>query len=362
MTLTKLEINRLRNISQAKLALSPGFNLIYGANGSGKTSILDAAYILSTARSFRNDKATHLIKRGEEDYLVRGEVSCRGTRCRVGVQRDRQDRREIRIDGEAVTRGSDLVRLLPVLALGPGSSALLTGPPANRRRFLNWGVFHVEHQFGRLWEEANRSLAQRNRLLTVDHLRPTAELDVWTAQLVEHAERVDEARVAYLQGYEPVFRRMAREVAGFPDVSLVYRRGWDPASRLSDVYANQLPSDMKKGYTQQGFQRADLRIEVCGQPADKVCSGGELKAIVWAMLLAQGRLTKRNDHQATLYLLDDLAAEFDSGHRGQVCRYLLASGEQVLLTGMEKDVLDMACEGRFGARFHVEHGAVFQEV
>lgn len=360
MTLMTLEINRLRNISQAKLAFSPGFNLIHGANGSGKTSLLEAAYILSTARSFRNSNMAAVIQREADDCLVVGTIDRNGYEHRIGVQRDRRGRREIRVNDESVKRGSELVSFLPTLVLDPGSVDLLTGPPANRRRFLNWGVFHVEHQFGRLWEDATRSLAQRNRLLGM-HPPPTRELETWTAQLVEHAEAVDKARTAYVQDYEPVFRKLAQAIAGVSDVSLKYHRGWDPGQRLEDIYAEQLSADLKKGHTQSGFQRADVRIDVAGQPAAKACSRGELKAVVWAMVLAQGALAKGTSQQDTLYLVDDLAAEFDASHRNRVCRYLLDSGEQVLLTGMERDVLDAACEGRFGATFHVEHGKVFRE-
>ena len=361
MTLTSLEISQLRNISQAKLALSPGFNLIHGPNGSGKTSLLEAASLLFTARSFRNSNLAQVIQHEADACLVRGEMTQAGQQYRIGLQRDRNGNRDIRINEETVKKGSELARLLPVLVLAPDSVDLLLGPPANRRRFLNWGVFHVKHQFGRLWEEATRSLMQRNRLLRQG--RPAdAEMRVWTDQLVEQAEAVDEARASYVADYEPIFAEVAEKIAGISDIQLQYDRGWGVDQPLTVVYESQLDDDLKKGYTQHGFQRADVKINISGQSADKICSRGELKSLVWAMILAQGRLAKSGHQQHGLYLVDDLAAEFDAEHRQRVCEYLLDTGEQVLLTGMEREVLEVACGGQFKAMFHVKHGQVFQEI
>lgn len=360
MTLTSLEISNLRNISQAKLALSPGFNLIHGVNGSGKTSLLEAACLLFTARSFRNSNLSQVIRHDAESCLVRGELAQGSRHYRVGLQRDRAGGRDIRINEEVVKKGTDLARLQPVLILAPDSVDLLLGPPSNRRRFLNWGVFHVEQSFGPLWDEASRSLAQRNRLLR-QGVASTDELHVWTAQLVEQAEAVDQARASYASLYEPVFNEVAQQVAGISGLKIEYDRGWLPDEALADVYARQLADDKKKGYTQFGFQRADVRIYLSGQSADKICSRGELKSLVWAMILAQGQLARQMNQQDALYLVDDLAAEFDAEHRHRVCSYLHESGEQTLLTGMDPSVLEAACDGQQNAMFHVEHGQFSQE-
>ena len=117
-----------------------------------------------------------------------------------------------------------------------------------------------------------------------------------------------------------------------------------------------------KKFTQKGFQRADVRITVSGQPAAKVCSRGELKSLVWAMILAQGALASdpgsTGSSGSTLYLVDDLASEFDEEHRRRVCQFLVETGQQVLLTGVEQRSLLTACENKYGRLFHVKHGEV----
>ncbi len=354
MSLEWLEIQRVRNISQASLELSPGLNLLHGQNGSGKTSILESIYFLATSRSFRSQATSAMIQQAGQDCLVTGRGQHSGVAWQMGVRRDREGGRDIRINGASVSRATDLARILPTLQLGPESVDLLLGSPGLRRRFLNWGVFHVEHDFSTLWEAANRSLRQRNLALrTGNHL----ELETWSAQLVRQAQKLDEARARYVAEFEPVFQAVAEELLGLREVGFEYYRGWEASASLAEIYAEDLAGDIKKGYTRKGFQRADVRLELNGQPAVTVCSRGELKALVWSLVLAQGALLQ----QDILYLIDDLVAEFDLEHRRRVVKFLSATGGQVLMTGIDPERLLTACEGVAGRMFHVKQGNLVLE-
>ena len=357
MSLEWLYANHFRNITNTELELSPGTNLLFGENGSGKTSLLECCYFLSSARSFRSATIDPLIQRGSDDCLVRGKIRHQNQLHQVGISREATGTREIRLNGEKIYKSSDLARLLPTVTLGPESVDLLLGPPGNRRKFLNWGLFHVEPGFAALWEEANRCLKQRNGLLR-DGVSDSQELDSWSVQLAALAERLDLARTNYLKEYLPVFEKAVMELSGLEEVRFDYFRGWDGQSSLLEIYQKDREIDQKRGFTQKGFQRADVRITVAGQPAIKVCSRGELKALVWAMILAQGSQAGGRTQQGTLYLIDDLASEFDAEHRQRVCRYLADTKSQLLLTGVDQEALMAACEGNCERLFYVKHGAV----
>ena len=144
MSLAQLEIVGVRYIRQAILDLNPSIKLIYGRNGSGKTSILESIYLLGAGRSYRNISVEPLISKGLNECLVRGELHTGGMRHTIGVLRKRGGEREIRVDGNAVKRATDLASMLPTLVMGPETVNVLLGPPSVRRRFLNWGLFHVE--------------------------------------------------------------------------------------------------------------------------------------------------------------------------------------------------------------------------
>ena len=184
------------------------------------------------------------------------------------------------------------------------------------------------------------------------------EVEIWTIQLAQHSEKLDRARSDYIRDFQPVFRSIVAELVGMATVGFEYYRGWQAGSDLTEIYAEDFENDQKRGHTHKGFQRADVRITVDGQSAAKVCSRGELKALVWSMVLAQGALAKTKDKQETLYLVDDLASEFDPDHRRRVCRFLAGTTNQVVLTGCEKDALLASCDGVYNSLFHVKHGNV----
>ena len=354
MTLSRLTAARFRNFDHVELNLSPGLNLVHGDNSSGKTSILESCYFLSSARSFRSATLDPVIQRGAEECLVNGEISSDTRVHRVGVLRNRDGRRRIRLNDEDIHRASVLARILPCLVLGPESVELLLGPPAARRRFLNWGLFHVEPEFAGLWESANRCLRQRNLLLR-QGTASDRDLEPWTSQLAVQAEKIHAQREAYVLRLQASFSDVVLRLAGMEGVQLRYYRGWDKETSLLECYRQDIEADRERGFTRRGFQRADVRISVAGQPATDVCSRGELKAVAWSMILSQGFLSGNQD---TLYLVDDLAAEFDKVHRKRVCEMLQETGQQILLTGIEHEVLLDTCEGNYARRFHVEHGEV----
>lgn len=356
MSLGRLGITNIRNIKTAALELDPGINLFLGANGSGKTSLLESVYFLGSGRTFRSNSVDPLITRGEQECTVFGGlIDANGHRSNIGVRRDREGGRDIRINGASVMRASALARRLPTLVLGPNTVELVNGPPGNRRRFLNWGVFHVEPSFSEDWDQANRCLRQRNELLRKPSTREQ-ELEVWDEQLVGLAERIDAARSRWFEQFSQAFNEVCDALTGLDGVTCRYQRGWDATASLHQVLARQRQADLQRGYTQSGFQRADLQLRVNDAVATSTCSRGELKILAWAMVLAQGAVYRGVAASRLVYLVDDLASELDAGHRDRVCAFLADSGGQVLVTGIEGNQLQATWQGQVPRVFHVEHG------
>lgn len=359
MSLLWLEITGIRNIRQASLALHPKLNLVVGQNGSGKTSILEGIYFLGSARSFRITNVEPIISSELEKCVVRGEIASGTQRHTIGVQRDRAGARDIRIDGDDVKRATDLANLLPILVLGSDTVNLLLGPPGLRRRFLNWGLFHVEPAFSHIWEGANRCLRQRNEVLRQNG--SDSELETWTRELVEYAERLDQSRTSYMLAYEEVFLQQCQQMTDLSNVTCQYYRGWSKDESLIDLYQKDCSIDRKRGFTQKGFQRADVRIRINGEEAVNACSRGELKVLSWAMAMSQGAMLSSETAENLVYLVDDMGAELDNQHRQRLCRYLLSTRNQIIATGIELDSLVAPWNGQAHKLFHVEHGTLKQE-
>jgi DNA replication and repair protein RecF len=359
MSLVRLDIEGIRNIQHASLVLDPKLNLVIGQNGSGKTSVLESIYFLGSARSFRGNSVEPLISNNREECLVRGEVETGGHLHAVGVQRNRSGSRVIRIDGDDVKRATDLASILPILLLGSDTVNLLLGPPGQRRRFMNWGLFHVEQSFSQAWEGANRCLKQRNEVLRQGG--SDDELETWTRELVRYSERLDNSRFKYMQTYEAVFRENCELLTELSNVSCQYYRGWGDDNSLLDSYQKDRAIDRKRGFTQRGFQRADVRIRVSGEEAVNTCSRGELKALSWAMVLSQGAMLESGAAGNLLYLVDDMSAELDDQHRDRICRYLKSTGNQIVATGIEQHSLVASWKAQEQKLFHVEHGSLKHE-
>ncbi|WP_040362088.1 DNA replication/repair protein RecF [Congregibacter litoralis] len=358
--LASLHIHHLRNLREAKLGPLALHNVIYGVNGSGKTSLLEAAHILGTARSFRSGGAKSLISHGEESYVVRGERrSPTGGSMAIGVQREKAGAISLRLAGEPSRSVSRLADELPLLLINSDSFDLLVGEPANRRRFLDWGVFHVEHELRDSRQRFQRALTQRNHLLRRAKLDPS-ELQVWTRDLAVHAERVSSGRERFLESLREVFEPLIAELAPeIGPVALVYRRGWDASSSYEEVLQRSLTSDQEQGFTQTGPQRADIRVTVGGYSAAETLSRGQQKLLVCALKLAQGQILA-SEQGNVLYLIDDLPSELDAERCERVCRTLAAMQVQTLITCVTRSAIPASWLGSESdvAMFHVKQGQV----
>ena len=299
-----------------------------------------------------------MVKRGELESVVFGVVVAdQGLETRIGVSRSLEGKREIRVGGESVSKASELARLLPVLVLAPDTIDLLLGSPQLRRKFLNWGVFHVKHTFTQEWETANRCLKHRNRLLKMK--REPGELKVWTASLVTAAEMIDEYRREYFQGFSAQYTKLISDFTDFgSSVSCEYVRGWDESKSLEDVYANAEESDLRRGFTQSGFHKADIKLSIAGQPVTEVCSRGELKMLAWAMILTQGKMQSEFSNQNAVYLVDDIVSELDLDHRQMLCKTLIEMQGQVMATGIDQKGLEDSWNGYQAEVFHVKQGVL----
>lgn len=354
-SIEQLHISRLRNITGMTLEPGRNVNLICGDNGSGKTSILEAIHLLATGKSFRSNRTMPVVQMGEKDYVIFLELAG-GTR--VGMQRGSDDRPLLKVQGERQSGWVEVARLLPVQVIDSTSFRLLEGGPKDRRRFLDWGVFHVEPGFVEHWRNCRKCIANRNALLRTPRL-DRRQLNAWNAELCREAELVDRARSEYFAAFLPVFDSVLKEIGDFEEVSLTYRRGWDKDKSLEQVLGEAESSDTRNGMTQSGPHRADIVVKKGAMPAAEVLSRGQQKILVTAMKLAQGRFQNTNSAHRCIFLVDDLPAELDEKNRARVCRFLESLECQVFLTSVDESAIESVLDPRRQhTKFHVEHGKI----
>ncbi|GGX48177.1 DNA replication/repair protein RecF [Saccharospirillum salsuginis] len=356
MSIVRLSIQGVRNIANTQFHPGPGVNVLHGDNGAGKSSVLEAIHLLALARSFKVSRTRTLIRDGDDQAVVFAELDS-GTR--IGVQRSRNGQHGIRVNGEPVAAVSELAHRLPLQLIHSDSFLLLEGSPGHRRQFLDWGVFHQDTAFHAAWQNAQKSLKNRNSLLRSGRI-DRSQLAVWQREFLLAAEHIDALRKHYLEGFVPLFHQVLDQLIELPDLRIHYYRGWDKSRTLADVLDNQWDRDIKLGYTQSGPQRADMRIKVRSQAASDVLSRGQQKLVVCALKVAQSLHLQAEHNRPTTFLVDDLPAELDRHHIRKLGSLMEGLTGQVFMTSVDPAPLHDFWQSPDRIRmFHVEQGQVF---
>ena len=355
MQLVELRLANVRTVAQAALVLRPGVSEFVGENGAGKTSILEAVYMLSHGRSFRSVKRESLIRFGCDALDVFAVVDRGGRRRRLGLSRRRGDW-AARVDGAEIGSLAELLREVAVVCFEPGSHALISGAADERRHYVDWALFHVEPDFADQARRYRRALKQRNALLRSRGLE--RDLEVWDLELARAGLAIDEWRRSYLEQLQPVVAELAGRFIpelGLP--SLNYQRGWTAGLTLIDALVQRRERDADRGHTSVGPHRGDWRVGFVAAPEREHLSRGQEKLSALVCLLAQAQLFHRQTAEWPVICLDDLASELDAAHQTRVLEWLDGVEAQVLITGTA--ALPVPSERRrFHTMFHVEQGNV----
>ena len=353
MPIQQFTAQNFRCLESIELDADPQYNLIYGRNASGKTSVLEAIAYLGRGKSFRGASTTDLIRHGEQDFVLFGEVGDGNRTARVGV-RNSHGGLEIRIDGENDGGAAALAAVLPLQIIDPDVHELVAGAPDQRRRYLDWIAFHVEHDFLDAWRRFRRALKQRNAALRAG--AASTVLDGWNTEFAELAAKVDRGRRSALEVASNSLQEVGAELLG-SEVGFEYRAGWNEDKGLLQALEESTERDLQQGSTQYGPHRADLKLSYDARRARKLVSRGQQKLLACAMILAAAETAQSALERPLLLLLDDPGAELDSAALARLMSRVVALGSQVVATSLDPNVALFPAAAK---TFHVEHG-VLQE-
>lgn len=352
MILTELKIHYLRNIQSAHLVLNPRFNFISGANGSGKTSILEALYLLSCGHSFRSREISPVITHDEASLTVFARAQQQET---ISIQKSNSQPTQIKLNNQFCSSTSQLAYALPCQIFYSDIFQIIDAGPSVRRSLLDWGLFHVKHNYLSIWKEYKKVLKQRNALLKKH--APYAHFIPWDKQLSELSEQLHLLRMDYFAQWELEFAKVLPELTEV-SCSISYLKGWDRKNTgisLEQILADNFVSDNQKTYTQYGAHQADIVIDSEHSKAKNILSRGQQKIILIALKLAQANLVEHD----CLYLLDDLASELDEMHQKKLIAHLTHRKGQYVITNT-----DMHWHEKYGiegecSSYQIDNGIVY---
>ncbi|MEC7121117.1 MAG: DNA replication/repair protein RecF [Pseudomonadota bacterium] len=353
MPIERLHVERIRNLGCVQLEGLQSFNVIYGHNGSGKSSILEAIHLLATGRSFRSHTLRQVIQHGQRDALILAQIDD----DRIGVLKQLNAEPILKLNGNLLESQSELARRLPVQLIDPESMSLLDSGSQPRRQLLDWLMFHVEPSFHVEWLRYQRALRQRNASLKSPN--SSTLLQPWNQALDQHGMRLHQLRLSVMAEWLPIFQQQLAQLLPQLDIQMQYHAGFDLVQGLmADLQQHQV-RDQMRGHTSVGAHRADLSFKTTLGRAEQVLSRGQKKLLILGLRLSQLCLLHQRQ-QSTVVLLDDMTAELDEAAQQRLLSVLRDLNSQVFLTTLAPTVLDRQFQTLLiqPEMFHVEHGQV----
>ena len=258
----RFKVNDFRCIESAELSFSPEFNLVYGPNASGKTSLLEALAYLGRGKSFRGASTSNLVRHGTNGFVLFGETEAEGPGRRLGVRNSREGL-EVRVDGSSDGGLAALAEALPLQVIDPEVHSLVAGGPELRRRYLDWVAFHEEHDHLQAWRRFRRALKQRNAALKAGS--GTATIRSWNAEFVELGEQLDDSRRRALEVAAESLAKYGLGLLG-TDLGFEYQQGWSREKSLGAALEEGLARDRQQGATQHGPHLSLIHISEPTRP------------------------------------------------------------------------------------------------
>lgn len=346
---SRLSLTDFRSYASALIEPGPGFVLLYGENGAGKTNLLEAVSLLAPGRGLRGAALSEMARHGGSGGFALaarlGDIDV-GT----GTAASAPERRQVRINGAAASVNS-LSEWLSVLWLTPAMDRLFTGPAGERRRFLDRLVLALEPSHAHHSTRYEAAMRARNKLLGEEGRADTAWLDALEAQMAEHSAELAAARARTVSALEGRLDSAPDDEFARAELAI---GGWSGLDLQSELRASR-SRDAAAGRTLSGPHRQDLLVRHAAKAMDAALSStGEQKALLLGLVLAHADVVTEARGQPPILLLDEVAAHLDAKRRAALFDRLAGRG-QVWMTATEAALFD----GIVGAsRFRVRPGSI----
>jgi DNA replication and repair protein RecF len=342
LAIASLSVREFRNLARVDLELGPGFNVLSGENGQGKTNLLEAVYVLATSRSFRTTRIDELVTVGAETASLRGRVSDAGEEREqtVGMRRGL---RATRIDGKRPPSLAAYALRTPVVVFHPGSLALTAGGGSERRRLLDRVALYSFP--ASLAEATSYGQAMRARQRVLEKRGESAgDLDGWEELMVRHGLALSQARAAAADLLIPA-AEAAFSTIGPADLalSMSYERGAppDPEAFRSELTKRRV-QDRARGAATVGPHRDDLALRLGTLGVRAMASQGQHRTVVLALELGEIDVITATRGVRPILLLDDVSSELDRARTASLLEALRDERGQVLLTTTRPELIDEA--------------------
>ena len=387
MWIKTLRLENFRNYERLEVELENGLNFFHGPNGSGKTSVLEAVSYLAVARSLKGASDSDAVRWGQQGFGVGADARSGDLPVSIVLRYARGNGKRVTVDGQTLTRLSDIVGTLRVAWFCPEDTWITKGGPAERRRLLDMTLCQLDTGYLRTLADYRRTLRQRNEVLLA--WTPDAEadriVDVWSERLIDYGSKVIAARLAFLPRFSAAVARVHEQVAGGDELSLAYKgsiaSSSDTAELASTVSGGSHDAaqhelvgpvrerfraaltrvsedERRRGFTLLGPHRGDLDVKLGGRALRPFGSQGQHRTAAIALKLGEAAVLDEENH-GVVVLLDDILSELDA-KRAEALVECTGQFGQTLMTSTRLLPEGFAGAGR-SAVFRVEGGEVVRQ-
>ncbi len=352
MPLELLKIYNGRNLKEYTLNLHPFFNIIYGSNGVGKTTILESVYLLLRSRTFRSSKYKSFISHNSTSCTVFSKFSSINdsdpyNSFTLGISRSKESALPVlHLNSKKINSLYSITNLVVLGLITPESFTLLDAGPSIRRKFIDWGVFHVEHEFLSDWRSYKKVLNSRNILLAKyskdyrinNHISNTQLdlIDCWSPQLIELNNTLDSYRNNQIKNISSLFYEYLQCFSETlsKEINIQYYRGWTKDVPYDCFLKDKIIEDIRAGFTRYGTHRSELKITLQKHLARDLLSRGQKKIVIICLILAQFKYLTIFDvsKKHNILLLDDIDSELDESNLTILFEVLQTFKCQILVT------------------------------
>ncbi len=361
LVVERLELANWRNLARATVAAHPAFNVFHGDNAQGKTNLLEAVYLVSRLKSFRDVRLGDLVAHGQPAGRVEARVRRAGVAQKVEVVVE-GGRRKVRVDGTAVRRVADHAHHYKVVLFEPEDIYLARSSPGGRRTFLDRALYNLHPEFLGDSQAYAKALKRRNALLRTLGGAPPSSVEAALSAYDEVIARSGARIVARREGLAAALGERMGDVWGrvFGDageVTLTYRTtaSGDPGEFL-EALRRARRADLARQVTTVGPHRDDLETLLDGRPLKDHASQGQHRVFVLALKVTEIGLVLERTGVRPILLLDDVSSELDRRRNAQLFEFLDEAQAQVFLTTTTPELVGLSVDR---AEFRVQGGEVW---
>ncbi len=317
MFLETLSIKNVRNMEHVYIEPSPELNIILGENGAGKTNLIEAVYLLSGAKSFKKVKDEEILKFGEKECFIEGEVESEGIKNRLKIEISKEDlcQRKGFENGLSVGRAFNLAGNFCAVVFTPDNLSMIKRGKEYRRSFLDNAICNIYPSFITVLRRYNRLLQQKNALLK-QHCYKEDLLDVLDEQLSVISEDISTHRIEYI---DEINKISSAYYDGISNSGEVLKLRYEGEGHKKDDYVNlflrRRDADIRYGFCGNGVHRDDMNIELSKKPARNFASQGQQRSIVLSLKKAEAEIYYKKTKRRPVLLFDDVLSELDENRQ-----------------------------------------------